>query len=89
MDDQHEIVIKPGAGVMRYWHDLWHAPTLAIAVYHRLSDFIRIPTLIESMYPRYEFYLGHYTIHAGGPILFASVQKRIDFSPCCCPVLSL
>jgi len=24
MDDQHEIVIEPGAGVMRYWNDLWH-----------------------------------------------------------------
>ncbi len=35
-------------------------PKLAICVYHGYDDLWRIPALIESMYPDYEFYLRHY-----------------------------
>lgn len=35
-------------------------PKLAVCVYHGYDDLWRIPALIESMYPDYEFYLRHY-----------------------------
>ena len=35
-------------------------PKLAICVYHGYDDLWRIPALIDSMYPGYEFYLRHY-----------------------------
>ena len=35
-------------------------PKLAICVYHGYNDLWRIPALIDSMYPDYEFYLRHY-----------------------------
>lgn len=35
-------------------------PKLAICVYHGYDDLWRIPALIDSMYPDYEFYLRHY-----------------------------
>lgn len=35
-------------------------PKLAICVYHGYNDLWRIPALIESFYPEYEFYLRHY-----------------------------
>lgn len=35
-------------------------PKLAICVYHGYDDLWRIPALIDSIYPNYEFYLRHY-----------------------------
>ena len=35
-------------------------PKLAVCVYHGYDDLWRIPALIESMNPDYEFYLRHY-----------------------------
>jgi hypothetical protein len=42
-------------------HILNDSPKLAIAVYHRASDFITIPDLILSINSNYELYLRHYT----------------------------
>jgi len=36
-------------------------PILAIAVYHTISDFWKIPTLIHEFEPSYKIYLRHYT----------------------------
>lgn len=37
------------------------APILAIAVYHRISDFVDIPEYVLSLQPDYDIYLRHYT----------------------------
>jgi FkbM family methyltransferase len=47
-------------------------PTLAIALYHALDDFIHLPQLIDEIAPGYHFHLGHYTIHQEETILFAT-----------------
>jgi len=46
-------------------------PTLAIALYHALEDFVHLPQLIDSIAPGYRFHLGHYTIHQEETMLFA------------------
>ena len=38
-----------------------HSPVLAIAVYHTISDFWKIPEYILSINPNYKIYLRHYT----------------------------
>jgi hypothetical protein len=38
-----------------------HRPKLAISVYHRASDFWRIPQLILGFCAQYDIYLRHYT----------------------------
>jgi len=50
-------------------------PKLAIAVYHRLSDFFDIPGFIESLNLGYKFYLRHFSIHSEETILFAKAKK--------------
>lgn len=47
-------------------------PTLAVALYHALEDFIKLPQLIDDMTPGYRFHLGHYTIHHEETMLFAT-----------------
>jgi len=47
-------------------------PKLAIALYHALEDFIRLPQLIDEIAPGYRFHLGHYTIHQEETMLFAT-----------------
>lgn len=47
-------------------------PKLAVAVYHSLDDFVNIPKWIDELDLNYEFYLGHYTIHAEESVLFAA-----------------
>ncbi len=46
-------------------------PKLAIALYHRFSDFVEIPAYLDSLGLGYKFYLRHFTIHAEESILFA------------------
>ena len=45
-------------------------PVLAVAIYHSMDDFGDIPAWIASLGLPYEYYLGHYTIHAEETILF-------------------
>ena len=49
-------------------------PTLAVALYHRLQDFVEIPRYIADLGLGYRLYLGHYTIHAEETILFAAAD---------------
>jgi FkbM family methyltransferase len=49
-------------------------PKLAIALYHSVDDFERIPVLIKEMVPEYKFYFSHCSINAEESILFAKVN---------------
>ncbi len=51
-----------------------HKPTLAIAIYHSMNDFVSIPQWILNLNLGYKLYLGHYTIHSEETILFATVN---------------
>lgn len=51
-----------------------YKPTLAIAIYHSLSDFVHIPQYLHSLNLGYKFYLGHYTIFEEETILFATIN---------------
>jgi FkbM family methyltransferase len=51
-------------------------PSLAISVYHSLSDFVRIPRWIASLDLGYKFYLDHFTIHEEETILFAKALPQ-------------
>jgi FkbM family methyltransferase len=51
-------------------------PTLAIALYHRLRDFVDIPEYLADLRLDYRLYLGHFTIHAEETILFATAADR-------------
>ena len=51
-------------------------PTLAIALYHRLGDFVEIPEYLADLQLHYRLYLGHFTIHAEETILFATAADR-------------
>jgi FkbM family methyltransferase len=48
-----------------------YRPSLAVSVYHRLSDFWTIPTWLDRLGLDYRFYLRHFTIHAEETVLFA------------------
>ena len=45
---------------------------MAVAVYHRLTDFWTIPQFVSSLNLDYNLYLRHFTIHAKETILFAT-----------------
>ena len=47
-------------------------PKLAICLYHDIQHFFQIPLWLNSLQSGYKFYLGHYTIHAGETVLYAS-----------------
>jgi FkbM family methyltransferase len=48
-----------------------YRPSLAVSVYHRLSDFWTIPAWLDTLGLDYRFYLRHFTIHAEETVLFA------------------
>ncbi|GGI58047.1 FkbM family methyltransferase [Winogradskyella haliclonae] len=48
-----------------------HRPKLAIAIYHSLSDFAKIPNWILNLDLDYEIFIDHFTIHAEETICFA------------------
>jgi FkbM family methyltransferase len=50
-------------------------PTLAIAIYHSMEDFVEIPQWINSLNLDYELFIGHYTIHAEETICFAKPRN--------------
>lgn len=50
-----------------------YRPKLAIAVYHKLSDFYSIAEFLKSLNVGYKFYFQHTTIHAGESVLFAQI----------------
>jgi FkbM family methyltransferase len=46
-------------------------PQMAIAIYHSLEDFTRIPAYLNELGAPYDFFLDHATLHAEETILFA------------------
>ncbi len=51
-----------------------HQPTLAISLYHKLSDFATIPAFLSSVGVNYRYYLDHSTIHSEETVLFATAR---------------
>jgi len=52
----------------------WH-PMLAICVYHKRDDLLKIPQLILSMYNKYKLYLRIYHRHASELVLYAIPEE--------------
>lgn len=52
-------------------------PKLAIAIYHSIHDFAKIPKWILSLNLDYEIFIGHYTIHSEETICFAKPRVKI------------
>lgn len=50
-------------------------PKLAIAIYHKSYDYIKIPSLIKEINPNYKLYIGHYTVINWETVLFAVDSK--------------
>lgn len=46
-------------------------PRLAISVYHKIDDILRIPLWLKSINPDYKFYLRHYSLLPNETILYA------------------
>ena len=46
-------------------------PTLAICVYHGLSDFFSVPLFLEQFNLGYKYYLQHSTVHGDETVIFA------------------
>jgi FkbM family methyltransferase len=53
-----------------------YKPTLAIAIYHSMEDFIHIPKWILDLNLGYELAINHYTIHTEETICFAKVKSK-------------
>jgi len=50
-------------------------PKLAVAIYHSIDDFERIPKLVREILPEYKFYFSHCTIYGEESMLFAIADK--------------
>jgi FkbM family methyltransferase len=60
------------AGLMGAAHTIRRfRPRLAISVYHSWSDLITLPILVKRLFPDYELFLDHHTIHTEETILYA------------------
>lgn len=46
-------------------------PKLAISVYHRKEDIVKIPALLLDFQPNYTFYMRHYSLSSGETVLYA------------------
>jgi FkbM family methyltransferase len=55
-------------------------PTLAVAIYHSMDDFVGISEWVDELGAGYQQHLGHYTIHREESVLFAMAdgQSGID-----------
>jgi|GEM_PF-6722176 len=53
-----------------------HRPSLAVSVYHLPDDLWRIPTLLSSLCPDYNFYLGHHSFSVFDTVFYASPKWR-------------
>jgi FkbM family methyltransferase len=51
-------------------------PKLAIAIYHSMEDFVNIPKWLMDLDLGYDFYLGHYTIHAEETVIYAKPRAK-------------
>jgi FkbM family methyltransferase len=51
-------------------------PRLAVALYHRLTDFVDIPHYLEGLDLGYRLLLGHFTIHTEETVLFATADPH-------------
>lgn len=49
-------------------------PKLAIAIYHNVEDFVKIPRWIHELNLGYKLYLHHCTIHTEETVLFAAIE---------------
>ena len=49
-------------------------PTLAVCVYHRLSDLWRIPLYLHELVPQYKLYLRHYTDMPTETVCYAIIK---------------
>jgi FkbM family methyltransferase len=54
-----------------------HRPTLALAVYHQLSDFHNVPRYLSGIHPDYVFFLKHATPLLQETVLFAVPPEKI------------
>ena len=50
-----------------------HKPKLAISLYHRPDDLVRIPLLIHKLVPEYKFYLRHHMTNHFETVLYAKI----------------
>ena len=50
-----------------------YKPKLAVAVYHKDDDLVRIPLLLNEVVPEYKFYLRHHMISYEDTVLYAKV----------------
>jgi FkbM family methyltransferase len=53
------------------------APTLAISIYHRSSDFVDIPNYVQGLGLGYELFIDHCTIYGEETVLFAVRPDQI------------
>lgn len=53
-----------------------HRPSLAVSVYHLPDDLWRIPILLSSLCPDYNFYLGHHSFSVFDTVFYASPKWR-------------
>lgn len=56
-----------------------HRPKLAVCVYHLPSDLWQIPKALKALYPFYDIYLDHHSLHLEETVLYAqSSSSRTD-----------
>lgn len=58
--------LQGAKGIIQKFH-----PILAICIYHREDDIIRIPEYLHSLYSGYKFYLRHYSDNQTETVLYA------------------
>jgi FkbM family methyltransferase len=52
-------------------------PTLAIAIYHKTSDFADIPRCISGLTENYSYFIDHFSIHHEETVLFAIPVEKL------------